>query len=175
MNAVFDGVRAVVTADDGKETLYLRYEGVYYHSDTPPEVVKALHEARVHRKLIRIYLGDTVTGRDWLEENDVQGYVGNSVGPLKVPLLLATRNSAGGDAILDHCIVKIKQGVQNPQVVYQHPTYHTGKFVLREIDPKKEPTLIQAGLTHAVDVEGENQANFHSFKEAMKYVEKMTG
>jgi hypothetical protein len=88
-----DGENANYTLSNGNAIEYRRCEGVYYHATTPMEVVRVLAHARSRRQRIRIHLGVTDpakpdVGRDWMEENDVEGYIGNSIGPLKVPLLI---------------------------------------------------------------------------------------
>ena len=74
------------------------------HGSLPAVALAAL--AGTDRR-VRLFLGDPETGRDWGEENDVTGYVGRSTGPSKVPLLLATRRSMGGGAILVDCVLRM--------------------------------------------------------------------
>jgi hypothetical protein len=170
------GAEAVYRPGNGNVIRYRRHDGIYFHVATPLEVVRALNAARQAGTRIRIRLGDTATGRDWLEEFDVEGYVGNSTGPLKVPLLLHNRRSHGGGAILDHCIVRIVE-TRTGRVHYSHPAYHTGTFTVRGIGPDEacgDKNLQSLGYTHAVDVDGRNQANFKSLAAAEKYVRKMT-
>ena len=73
-------------------------------------------------KPVRIFLGDTDTGRDWLETCDIVGTIGRSTGPLHVPLLVP-KNKHYGCAVLTHCIVKLID-VETGKPVYQHPKYH---------------------------------------------------
>ena len=172
-----DGDEAVYRPGNSNTIRYRRHSDIYFHADTPLEVVKALNTARQSRTRIRLSYGDTETGRDWLEEHDVEGTVGNSLGPLKVPLLIHSRRSSGGPALLDHCIVKIKE-LHSGRALYQHPTYHTGTFAIREIGPDEvcgTVNLSALGYTHAVDVDGRNQANFRSLKAAERFVSKMMG
>ena len=87
---------------------YTIINGTSYDLRTPNEVIRVWN-CPTNRIRLHISLGDTATGLDWLEENDVCGYVGRSMGPIKVPLLIANRRSLGGGAILDHCIVRIRE------------------------------------------------------------------
>ena len=104
--------------------------GTTYHDETPQEVVKILEVFRQSGRSakIRLYLGDAKTGKDWLEEHDVEGYIGRSTGSVKVPLLLRMKTSSGGGAILDHCIVKIKSG---RLTIYKHPLYNAPELKLK--------------------------------------------
>ena len=105
----------------------------------------------------------------------MEGTIGNSLGPLKVPILLANRRSIGGPALLDHCLVKLKR--TEGTILYRHPEYHTGMFTIRAIRPEETcngENLFAKGYTHAVDVDNHNRANFRSLPAAERYVRKMT-
>jgi hypothetical protein len=165
----FTETGAVYAPGNGNVIHYRRVNGIYYHVDTPDGVVAALERARASGRRIRVYYGDAKTGRDWLEEHDVEGRVGNSTGPLKVPLLIFNRRCHGGGAILDHCIVKVAWATGG--VLYQHSAYRSARFVIRDIEPGK---LRDMGYTHAVDADDVNHANFRSRKAAERFVSKMT-
>lgn len=174
---VNDGAEAVYRPGNGHAIRYRRSAGIFFHAETPPEVVQALNTARLARTRLHLYYGDTATGRDWLEEHDVEGTIGNSTGPLRVPLLIPTSRSHGGPALLDHCVVKIEE-TRSGRVLYRHPNYHTGTFAVREIGPDETcgPENLRAlGYTHAVDVDGASHANFRSRKAAERFVTRMTG
>jgi hypothetical protein len=171
-----DGAEAVYKPGNGHTIVYRRFMDVYYHADTPAKVVQALNAARQARTRIRLYYGDTETGRDWLEEHDVVGKLVQSLGPLRVSLLIPTCRSDGGPALLDHCIVKIKE-TRSGRICYQHPKYHTGTFAIREVGPGEmcgNENLRDRGYTHAVMVNGQSHANFKSVAAAQRYVRKMT-
>ena len=107
---------------------YRQVNGTFYDERTPGEVIRVLESARQNRIRLHISLGNTETGRDWLEEFETHGYIGRSMGPVKVPLLIANRRSLGGGAILDHCVVRIRTAAGG-WVLWQHPAYH---HVVRE-------------------------------------------
>ena len=141
-----------------------------YHKDTPMEVRRILENALRSRNFrtksirLRLWYGDTTTGRDWHEENDVSGYIGKSGGDIQVPLLIHNSRSIGGGAILDHCIVKIQEG---HNVLYQHPKYYAGEFSIvsnRLIDYPFEAHI--DGLCHA---------RFRTEEKAQRWVDFMTG
>lgn len=96
---------------------------MFFDIDTPETVCNLLNRYNEQRDKtrIRIFYGDTETGKCWLEEYDIMGYVGCSMGPVKIPLLINNKRSIGGGAILDNCIVKI---TENKRTVYIHPTFH---------------------------------------------------
>ncbi|MCE9534148.1 MAG: hypothetical protein K8T89_23975 [Planctomycetes bacterium] len=172
---VFTADGAIHTLSNGNVIRYRKVKSIFYHAATPAAVVRALETARSCRRRIRLYYGDTAKGKDWLEEFGMEGTLGNSMGPLKVPILLANRRSLGGPALLDHCIVKVEW--TKGGILYQHPRYHTGTFTIREIGPDEtcgEGNLRAKGYTHAVDVDNQNHANFRSVREAERYVRRMT-
>lgn len=153
---------------------YRLENGTSFDPRTPGEVVAILGQARRHRTRLHISLGETVgpnQGRDWLEEFETHGYVGRSIGPVKAPLLLANRRSMGGGAILDHCIVRIRESAGG-RVLYQHPGYHHGDL---EIHRKAEPVTSPDGRTLTVDVtrDGEPHASFENVEKARRWVHKL--
>lgn len=106
---------------------YKIVNGTYYHKETPDQVIEILEGSRLsyREKRLRVHYGDTKTGKDWMEQYDIMGYVGRSMGPIKIPLLIHNKRSMGGGGMLDHCIVKITETVKPHKVLYQHPKYHT--------------------------------------------------
>ena len=100
---------------------YKVVEGVSFSEETNDTVINVLLDAMKHKDRIRIFLGDAESGTDWCETFDTMGTVGLSYGPNKVPLLIHSIRSMGGDAILTDSIVKI---TRNKKVIYQHPKYN---------------------------------------------------
>lgn len=153
---------------------YQEFNGTFYDSRTPEEVIRLLELARQNRIRLHISLGDTEgpnTGRDWLEEFDIHGYIGRAMGPVKVPLLIANRRSTGGSAILDHCIVRIRTS-SGGRVLWQHSQYHHG---LLEIQRKATPVHLLDGRILTVDVvrEGVVHASFENLKKARRWANKL--
>ena len=105
-----------------KFSTHISNQKTWFDSGTPLEVQRVLENARGAKTRIRLFLGDRDTGRDWMEENDVVGLIGRSMGPMRVPLLLSGPRSSGGGAILTSCIVRIMSA--NGGVLYEHPSYH---------------------------------------------------
>ena len=94
----------------------------YFHPDCPTNIRDILERARKGQTRISVYYGSAETGHGW---GDVEtGRVGRSMGPQKVPIMLYSRRSIGGSAILTSSIVRIthankKEGGD----LYRHPKY----------------------------------------------------
>jgi hypothetical protein len=148
--------------------------GTTYHDKTPMEVIKILEYNRQHYRVnrLRLSFGDAKTGRDWLEEGDVEGYVGRSTGTTKVPLLIANSRSMGGGAILDHCIVRIKT-TAGGTVLWQHPKYNRPTFTIHDIKEKVKYAPFGT-LTVMIKADGERHAAFRTMAEARRWLHKMS-
>jgi hypothetical protein len=140
--------------------------GTWFKRTTPPHVRRILETYRETGKWLRLFYGDASTGRDWLEENDVLGRIGRSMGPQKVPLLVEP-GECGGCAILDDCIVRILD-VATGRELYRHPQYHYGTMEIHA-------ATCREGYTHGVWVNGQNHANFRSLETAAHWIAFMTG
>jgi len=148
--------------------------GTSYDVRTPDAVIRVLENARLNRTRLHISLGETEgpdQGRDWLEEWDVTGYVGRSMGPVKVPLLIANRRSTGGGAILDWCIIRIRESAGG-RLLYKHPLYHHGNLEIRR---KATPVELPDGRSLTVDVlrDGTTHASFETVEKARRWVRKL--
>ena len=150
---------------------YKHINGTSFDERTPDEVIRVLESARQNRTRLHISLGDTASGRDWLEEFETHGYVGRSIGPVKVPLLVANTRSLGGGSILAHCIVRIRTSAGG-RVLWQHPDYHHGTLEIRQ---KTEPVTLPDGRILRVEVvqDGDEQAAFENVAKARRYIQKL--
>jgi len=153
---------------------YKQVNGTSYDVRTPNEVVAILESARMNRTRLHISFGETdgpQAGRDWLEENDVYGFIGRSTGSIKIPLLIHNRRSLGGPGLLDHCIVRIRHTTGRRSVVWEHPQYHHGRIQIRH----KAESLVVGARTLQVDVllDGQVQAAFEDMTKARKYIHKL--
>lgn len=156
------------------QTLLSQYAAInddqtWFDGRTPLRVQKAMESLRQSRTPVRIFSGNTKTGRDWMDEYDTMGLIGRSMGLMKVPLI------GDGHAVLTHCIVKLVN-TDTGEVVYQHPKYHLPKIELVEA-PDYEKS---SGYTHSVkmeNAEGEMQlhANFKSSKAAQAWINFISG
>ena len=140
--------------------------GTYYHHDTPAGVIQVLEQARQAGTRIRLHYGDTQTGRDWLDEFDVEGRIGRSMGPVKVPILLVRTTSTGGPALLEHCVVKIRRTGKDGRTLYRHPKHHMPTF---SVQPSTEP-----GYEAEVLADGQVHARFKTANQANRWIATMT-
>lgn len=135
--------------------------GVSYNVTTPRAVVNALEAARRNRDRVRLFYGDAKTGRNWMDEYDVTGRVSNSMGPVKIPILVAKENSTGGGGILDDCIVRM---LVNGREVYRHPTFNMPELTIK----------LEDGLWW-VKADGKRHASFSTKDKAERWVAFMKG
>jgi len=138
--------------------------GTCYDVNTAVGVIEELEKARLSGARIRVFYGDQETGRDWCGENDTMGCIGRSTGNIKIPLLIKTRRSYGGGALLDSAIVKIQIG---HSVVYTHPNYH-----LPEMDVVSSHV---PGYAAGVDYDNVRHANFVDRAKARRFVAFIEG
>lgn len=136
---------------------------MHFHEQTPPEVARLLESLYVSRRRVRLHYGDHVTGRDWLETHDVTGTIGQSCGPQKVPLLIHNARSLGGPALLDHCIVRIRD-TKTGKELYRHPSYHTGEVLLR---------IVPGEYPYEVARDGEPVARFQTEAKALRFLKSL--
>jgi hypothetical protein len=71
----------------------------HYPEGVPTKLKDVLEDCRVRERKIRIVLGDPETGKVWLEENDVVGYLGRSTGTQRALLMLSNKSAIGGPAV----------------------------------------------------------------------------
>lgn len=141
------------------ENKYKVVNGISYHENTSDAVIRVLENAMRTNKRIRIFYGDTETGRDWMEIYDTIGTISRSCGQNKIPLLIKNSRSYGGGAILTHCIVKI---TIDKEVVYKHPKYYLPEMEIKEASD----TLKADGYFYSVFADGQNTYNCKTLKQA---------
>ena len=140
--------------------------GTTYHDDTDPKIVEVLERCRTRCYRIRVFYGDTSTGKSWEEEYDTIGYVERSGGNVKIPLLVNNARSMGGSGILDNRIVKITMA-DGRQVLYEHPDFHTAGYAISNSTYPDLPVGVFA--------DGVNVANFPTLKKAQRWIDFITG
>lgn len=147
------------------EIKYKVINGTSYHLETSQDVINVLESVMQHPcKRIRVYFGDVATGKCWNEEHDIFGYVGRSTGTNKIPLLIANARSYGGGALLDHCIIKIKES-KGSRILYQSANFQQPKIEV------KEATDNLGEYTHELFIDGELYSR-HKNERAAKILQK---
>lgn len=110
--------------------------GTCYNARTPArvrEILESYASQAGRGTRLALHYGDVETGEDWLDEFDMEGYIGRTAGPLVAPILVANARSSGGGAILDHCIVRIRFANRaTGGDLYRHPNYHADRGKHRE-------------------------------------------
>lgn len=144
----------------------------WFSLNTPQQVREILETARLNPdgQRLRLYYGDVKTGRSWMDEHDMVGYIGRSMGMLKVPLLMETKRSGGG-AILTDCIVRIID-TASKRDLYRHPTFNMPALFRR---PVTDESALDAGYTDEVTADGAVHARFKSAKKANDWIDFMEG
>lgn len=125
---------------------YVECNGTSYNEKTPQEVINVLEEARASQTRVKLYYGNLETGKNWNEEHDTVGYIGRSIGTIKIPLLIYNRRSCGGGPVLTDCILKIR--TTKGEVLYTHPKFQDPKIdiVKSDLPEYKFNTIIDGNL-----------------------------
>lgn len=139
--------------------------GLWFHAGTDPKVCDAIALAHSCGYRVRLFIGDTVTGKCWHDEFGTVGTIGRSTGQVKCPLLIANVRSSGGFAILDHCVIGIATG---PHAwLYRHPSLDLGVWSIGLSD--------LPDYARNVSVDGTLHARFKTHAQAERYVAFMRG
>lgn len=88
-----------------------------YQLETPAALIQELEKLIRTRARVIITYGDPKTGKVW-ELN--RGMIGRSTGEKPIPLLVKTKRSLGGEALLDSCILKLVD-VKSKAILYDAP------------------------------------------------------
>jgi hypothetical protein len=145
--------------------------GTWFTPGTNPQVKRILQNAIDTSTSLRIYYGDTDTGRSWMDEYDMFGKICRTTGSLKSPIIVAPREH-GGTIILTRCIVKIvrfskKESGEFATVLYQHPKFNLPKM---EIVLNESPKYLATVLC-----DGKAEARFKTVAKAEKWISFMQG
>lgn len=124
-----------------------------------------LEDLRVSQEVVRLILGDTATGRTWLDEHDVVGRIGRSTGLLKVPLLVPVGERAG-DAILSaHVLAVINWS--SGRYLYRHARLQLPNLAIDQQGEHRRPWRVTQ--------DGQEIASFRDLGQAGAYVAFMRG
>jgi len=140
--------------------------GTWYHASTPPAVIAILERAISIGSRLRLWFGDTETGKASDQKYDVVGFIGRGASQISLPLLLPSIDSHGGVPISDHQIVAIARGPGNV-FAYEHPTLDLGIWTKGPADSED--------YIEATFVDGEMWSQHRSPGQADHLIEFMTG
>ena len=104
----------------------------YFDPGTDAWAGKVLESCRTHERKIRL-----LTGEPWLEEHDVVGRIGRSIGSLRVPLLIEP-GEHGGSAILCACILAIVDWTSG-NFLYRHDAYRAADLNIKPSTDAERP------------------------------------
>ena len=149
---------------------YTETNGIFFPEETTMGVREAITNAYLNRRKVKIYCGDTKTGRCWNEEHDTIGTIGRSSGPTKVSLLIATSRSMGGGEIMTDCIVRVRD-FRSGVDLYRAPNYVQSTFEI--IALSEHPEYAHEDYTHAVKINGEFYSRHKTERAAKMLVTKM--
>ena len=120
---------------------------------------------------VRIWYGDTETGRSWNEEDEVTGTIGRSTGRIAIPLLIKNSRSYGGGALLDDCIIRIDD-IHQKRTLYQTENFHVEKLEVEIESGLEYPYRV---MQHKDSGEVQNVANFKDSNAALRWIDFMNG
>lgn len=106
------------TDHKSEEITYKEVNGTSYHSETPDDLVRVLESLRQTKERVILVYGDPSTCTPFPRYIPERGRIGRSSGKYKIPLLVRTSRSLGGEGILDHCIIQIKKS-KGGEIIYE--------------------------------------------------------
>jgi len=83
--------------------------GTHFHQETPDQLIRVLELSRRTKLRLVIEYGNIKTGEVWKDSTPNRGHIGRSTGDCKIPLLIRTRRSSGGESVLDNCILEVRE------------------------------------------------------------------
>ena len=161
--------------------------GTTYPDGTDETVIRILEDARAGGYRVRLHYGYTredqrqterniretasPVGQDWLEESGVEGRIGRSMGPIRIPLILANSRSTGGGGLLADCIVKItRRDGRGRECLYLHPQYRMPCLALHAVPGSAFDT---GRLGYVVRADGKEHAGFKTTAAGVRYIHRM--
>lgn len=142
-----------------------RLDETWHDPDASHKVCKIIDRCIKNGTRVRLFYGDTDSGRDWREENDVLGTIGRTLGPFKSPILIP-KGKNGGTMVLERHLVKIMDA-DSRHTLWAHERYKAPVFSIREDGKPKFP--------FAVTMDGMTTCRFTSFAKAAAWVAFMAG
>ena len=150
-------------------------DGTYedYSHTVNDSLINTILRCMNNRERIRVWLGDTKTGRSWNEEYDVTGRIGRSTGTYKIPLLVNNRRSYGGGALLVDAIVRI-DSIEDRRTLWSVDNFHVEPMKVIYKEGENYPFQVMQKKDGETDYTY-NIANFKKVSSAIHWVDFMTG
>lgn len=143
----------------------------WFAPGTPARVQEVLESYRTSGKLIRLFYGDTATGRDSMDDERVVGTISRSNRGMRHPLL--TVPDEGRPYPLRTDLIVRLMDAETGVELYRTPNYQLPQL---EIKPVRDQKMRAKGLHFEVaDGDGLVQGRFPSVFRAAEYVEFITG
>ena len=142
---------------------YFRHGDFHFKEGTSLEVADVINEALKANRRLRFWFGDTETGKAWVEENDVIGYIGRSSGTVQIPLAVFSRRSFGGDALMTQAIVRIDD-IAKKKTLHVHPKFSTGVIEVHKMLRPREFNGIE--YSHELRTDHATHSRHTSFEQA---------
>jgi hypothetical protein len=121
--------------------------GTFYDIDTPDDIIIILEYARIDKTRLKFIFGNVQTGISWNEEYNTIGRIGRTTGEIKMPILLKTIRSNGGELISTDNILQISISGSKTKL-YTHTNYKPTiiTIVPSDLPEYKYNTLINGEL-----------------------------
>ena len=120
---------------------------------------------------VRIWYGDTETGRSWNVESEFSGTIGRSTGKIAIPLLIKNSRSYGGGALLDDHIIRIDD-IKEKRTIYKSDNFHVEKLEVEYESGSEYPYRV---MQYKDSGEVQNVANFKDGNAALRWIAFMRG
>lgn len=147
------------------------------HKEEYPTVndslINVLESCRMNYNRVRVWLGDTKTGRSWNEEYDVTGYVGRSRGFYGIPLLVNNKRSYGGGALCVDAIIRIDD-IKTKRTLWKVDNFHVEPMLIKIEEQNELPYRVMQKKDGRSDYDY-NIANFKNLDSAERWIDFMEG
>lgn len=138
-------------------------------------LIQVLEQCRQYKNRVRLWYGDTKTGRSWNNEYGITGTIGRSCGDIKIPILVNNKRSHGGDAILTSCLIRIDDIISH-RTLWRVDNFHVEKMRIELPSPElREDGYVAAVMMEEDSGAVENVANFKKEKSAKRWIQFMNG
>ena len=171
--------------DNGNIIYYVEKNGMYFEvgiflvRENKLEVYKNVNDSLMTILLnsyanhfrVRIWYGDTETGRSWDEEYGVTGTIGRTNGNIKIPIMVNNSRSLGGRLVLVDSIIRIDD-IKDKRTLYKADNFHVEKMEVKTEVGLEYPYRV---MQYKDSGEVHNIANFKDNKRALHWIDFMNG